>query len=123
VQVSPDGKNVAVRGLEGKRGFWSFEDNAFHTIPGLANSYTVIGWTPDSQSAYVADIKQQLRKAVPVARVNIQTGKMEPWKTFGEATGAGVSTIAVPHLSTDGTAYAYLYVRVLSEAYVVTGLR
>jgi hypothetical protein len=48
---------------------------------------------------------------------------MEPWKTFGEETGAGVSTIVPPHLSSDGTAYAYLYVRVLSEAYVVTGLR
>jgi hypothetical protein len=55
--------------------------------------------------------------------VNIETGKMEPWKTFGEETGAGVSTIAPPHLSADGTAYAYLYVRVLSEAYVVTGLK
>ena len=48
---------------------------------------------------------------------------MEPWKTFGNETGAGVSSIAAPHLSSDGSAYAYLYTRVLSEAYVVTGLR
>jgi len=54
--------------------------------------------------------------------VNIQTGKMEPWKTYGEETGAGVSSVAAPHLSSDGNAYAYLYVRTLSEAYVVTGL-
>jgi serine/threonine protein kinase len=123
VEVSPDSKLVAVRGLERKRGIWSFEENAFHTIPGLANYYTVIGWTPDSKSAYVADVRRQYRKAATVALVNIETGKMEPWKTFGEETGAGVSTIAPPHLSADGTAYAYLYVRVLSEAYVVTGLK
>jgi hypothetical protein len=55
--------------------------------------------------------------------VNLQTGKMEPWKTFGEETGAGVTAVVAPHLSSDGNAYAYLYVRVLSEAYVVTGLR
>jgi hypothetical protein len=62
-------------------------------------------------------------KSVSVSRVNVQTGKMEPWKTFGEATGSGVSSVAPPHLSSDGTAYAYLYVRVLSEAYVVSGLK
>jgi len=28
-----------------------------------------------------------------------------------------------PHFSRDGIAYAYDYVRVISEAYVVTGLR
>ena len=44
-------------------------------------------------------------------------------ENLGEETGAGVSTIVPPHLSSDGTAYAYLYVRVLSEAYVVTGLK
>jgi hypothetical protein len=48
---------------------------------------------------------------------------MEPWKTFGEEMGAGVSTVVAPHLSSDGNAYAYLYVQILSEAYVVTGLR
>jgi hypothetical protein len=45
------------------------------------------------------------------------------WRTFGEETSAGVSTVVAPRLSSDGTAYAYIYVRVLSEAYVVTGLR
>ena len=62
-------------------------------------------------------------KSAPVSKVDIHTGKMEPWKTFGEQTGAGVSAIVPPHLSADGNAYAYLYIRVLSEAYVVKGLR
>ncbi len=48
---------------------------------------------------------------------------MELWKTFGAEAGAGVSSVGGPRLSSDGTAYAYVYVRVLSEAYVVTGLR
>jgi hypothetical protein len=48
---------------------------------------------------------------------------MEPWKTFGEETGAGVTNVAPPEMSRDGNAYAYVYSRVLSEAYVVTGLK
>jgi WD40 repeat protein len=122
VQVSPDGKNSAVRGPEGKLGIWSFEESAFRPVPGLESGYIIIGWTPDGQSLYVADTKQ-FRRTTTVSRVNIQTGKVEPWKTFGEETGAGVTTVVPPHLSADGTAYAYLYVRALSEAYVVTALK
>jgi|HubBroStandDraft_5_1064220.scaffolds.fasta_scaffold00453_14 Tol biopolymer transport system component len=123
VQVSPDGKSVAVRGPERKRGIWSLEGSNFRPIPGLESNYTVIGWTADGESVYVADNTRQFAKAAQISRVNIQTGKMEPWRTFGDQMSAGVSTIASPHLSTDGSGYAYLYVRVLSEAYVVTGLK
>jgi eukaryotic-like serine/threonine-protein kinase len=124
-EVSPDGRSTAVREPDGKRGIWSLEGGGFHPIPGLESGYNIIGWTADGGSVYVAPIRRgaQAFKSVKVSRANIQTGKMEPWKTFGEETGAGVSTIVPPHLSIDGTAYAYLYVRVLSEAYVVTGLR
>src|ERR1019366_2527965 len=125
VRFLPDGKSVVVRGPDGKRGIWSLEGGGIHPIPGLESGYNIIGWTADGGSVYVAPIRRgaQALKSVKVSRANIQTGKMEPWKTFGEETGAGVSTIVPPHLSSDGTAYAYLYVRVLSEAYVVTGLR
>jgi hypothetical protein len=122
VQLSPDGKSTAVRGPDGKRGIWALDGGGFVPIPGIGPTDLIIGWTPDGESVYVAPRRQQA-KSVAVSRVNIHTGKAEPWKTFGEQTGAGVTTIAAPHLSSDGNAYAYLYVRVLSEAYVVSGLK
>ena len=48
---------------------------------------------------------------------------MEPWRTFGEEAGAGFLSIGRLNFSSDGNAYAYIYVRALSEAYVVQGLR
>ncbi len=120
--LSPDGRNVAVRGPDGKRGIWPLEGGGFHPIPGLESNYVVFGWTADGGSVYVVP-NQSTAKSAKVSRVNIQTGKIEPWKTFGEETGAGVSTVGWPHLSRDANAYAYLYARVLSEAYVVTGLK
>jgi WD40 repeat protein len=124
-RLSPDGKSIALRGPEGKRGIWSLESGEFHPIPGLESGYNIIGWTPDGQSVYVYPIPHgaMTAKSVAVSRVNVQTGKMEPWKTFGQETGAGGATVIAPHLSSDGTAYAYLYSRVLSEAYVVKGLK
>ena len=123
--VSPDGRSVAVREPDGKRGIWSLEAGEFHPIPGCASYFNVVGWSPDGASVYVIPSRRvgQALKSVNVSRVNIQTGKMDPWKTFGQETGAGVSNVAAPHLSSDGNAYAYLYVRVLSEAYVISGLR
>jgi eukaryotic-like serine/threonine-protein kinase len=122
VVISPDGKSVAVRAPDGKRGVWALEGGDFHPIPGIESKDIIIGWTPDGEWVYVAPIKRGA-KAVTVYRVNVQTGKMEPWRTFGEETGTQGSTVVAPHLSSDGTAYAYLYVRRLSEAYVVTGLK
>ena len=122
VQISPDGRSVAVRGPDGKPGIWPLDGGGFRPIPGLESKYHVIGWVPDGVSVYVAE-NQQVVKAAAVSRVNIQTGKMEPWRNFGDTPGTGGSPVGAPHLSSDGSAYAYVYNRVLSEAYVVTGLR
>jgi eukaryotic-like serine/threonine-protein kinase len=125
IAVSPDGRSAMVRASDGKRGIWDFEKSEFRAIPGLESGYNIIGWTPDGGSVYAVQIRRGAKalKSVKVVRSNIQTGKIEPWKTFGEETGAGVSSIVPPHLSIDGNAYAYLYVRTLSEAYVVQGLK
>jgi WD40 repeat protein len=122
ILVSPDGKRVAVRGPDGKRGIWALEKGDFHPIPGLESNYSIIGWTPDSESVYVTPV-QRSAKSRKVFRVNIETGKMEAWKTLGEEKGATVTSIGSPYLSRDGNGYAYIYVQTLSEAYVVTGLR
>ena len=122
LQVSRDGKSVAVRGPDGRRGIWRLDAGKFQPIPGLGAKNLIVGWMPDGQSVYVA-VPQDSRKTTTVYRVNIQTGKMEEWKTFGRENGTTDAFIGAPHLSDDGSAYAYIYDRVLSEAYVVTGLK
>ncbi|MGA2356574.1 MAG: protein kinase [Terriglobales bacterium] len=121
-QLSPDEKYVAVLGPDGKRGSWPLEGGGFRAIPGLQAKDVVIGWTSDGKSVYVAPIKRNA-KSLQVFRADIQTGKMDPWRIFGDAAGSEGAHVAAPHLSSDGSGYAYLYVRTLSEAYVVTGLR
>ncbi len=121
VQISPDGRSTAVLGPDGKWGIWAFEENAVQLIPGLDSHYLVIGWSPDGKSVYARANRDQ-RITAKLYQVNTVTGKMEPWRTFGSEL-SGATSVAPPHLSHDGTAYAYLYVRTLSEAYVVNGLK
>jgi hypothetical protein len=89
-------------------------------VPGLESKWVVMGWSPDGTSLYaVASHKQE--RAASLYRVDVATGKMEFWKTFGTELGAG-ATAGVPHFSSDGSAYAYLYFQDLTVAYVVRGL-
>ena len=120
--LSPDGRSTAVVGSDGKWGVWPLEGSGIRLIPGLDSSYYVTGWSPDGGSVYAASSRAS-EKIAKVYKVDTATGKMELWKTFGTEVAAGVTGVGAPHFSSDGTAYAYDYDRVLSEAYVVTGLK
>lgn len=120
--LSPDGSSIAVRGPDGNWGVWLLAGSSIRGIPGLDSHYNVTGWSPDGGSLYAVP-RGGNRKIAQLYQVNTVTGKMELWKTFGADAAAGVSTVAAPRFSSDGTAYAYIYVRVLSQAYVVTGLK
>jgi Tol biopolymer transport system component len=122
LNLSPDGRSIAVRGPDGKWGVWALEGNAIRPIPGLDSIYYVVGWSADGGSVYAASARASETTA-KIYRVNVVTGKMELWRTIGSEATAGIDAVGVPHLLSEGTAYAYSYVRVLSEAYVVTGLK
>ncbi len=124
VRLSPDGKSVAVVGSDGKWGIWPLDGGSgpIRPIPGVDSTYNVSGWSPDGASLYAVSSRADQRTA-KVYKVNPATGKMDLWRTFGAEAGAGITGTGAPHFSSDGSAYAYVYVQVLSEAYVVTGLK
>jgi eukaryotic-like serine/threonine-protein kinase len=120
--ISPDGRSVVVRSSDRIAGIWRLEgEGGFKALPGIDGSYAVADWAPDGESVYVQ--KRNERNKATLAKLNLKSGKIEPWKTFGDQVGAGANFVSSPHFSADGSAYAYLYVRVLSEAFVVTGMR
>jgi hypothetical protein len=47
---------------------------------------------------------------------------MELWRSFGDALPTGAYAFS-PEFSADGSAFAYGYGQVLSQAYVVKGLK
>ncbi|HTC45790.1 MAG TPA: WD40 repeat domain-containing serine/threonine protein kinase [Candidatus Aquilonibacter sp.] len=119
--ISPDGKSALVRAADGKWGIWPLDGSGMRTIPGNDSSFNVVRWAPDGKSIYVVSDRADDRTS-KIYQLDLGTGKMTFWKTFGEES-AGVVDTRDPHFSRDGIAYAYDYVRVISEAYVVTGLR
>ena len=111
-----------MRGPDGRVGIWSLDGNTLQLVPGLPPKFNVTGWTPDGSSIY-AVTSQLGQKSVKLLKVNTTTGKTEFWKEFGSGLSGGISGVAPPHFSSDGSAYAYVYVRTLSQAYVAKGLK
>jgi Tol biopolymer transport system component len=120
--ISPDGKSTAVLNADGQAGIWDLDGTSIRLIPGFDRNDYVTGWSPDGSSLLVASNRASDRVA-KVYKLNTTTGKKEFWKTFGADAAGGLGGIGGPHLSRDGTAYAYVYDRVLSEGYVVNGLK
>jgi Tol biopolymer transport system component len=120
-QISPDGRSVIVRGPDGKYGIWPIDGGDIRLIPGLDSRYNITGWFPDGLSVYVRSSARQ--NVTPVFNANIATGKMEPWKTFGTNLPSGTTSVSAPRFSKDGSAYVYIYVQDLSQAYVIKGLK
>jgi hypothetical protein len=58
-----------------------------------------------------------------VNRVNIVTGERTLWKELIPDDAAGVSEVTQPLPTPDGRYYVYTYIRLISDLYLVDGLK
>jgi hypothetical protein len=58
-----------------------------------------------------------------IYRVDLFTGRKEPWRELMPGDRGGTYRLDGIHFSSDGKAYVYTYRRVLSDLYVVEGLK
>ena len=89
-------------------------------IPGLEEGETPIQWAGDGRSLYV------FRPASSQARVfllDVSSGRRNLWRELAPFDPAGVSVILHVAITADGKSYAYEYGQVLSDLYLVEGLK
>ncbi|MBI3664903.1 MAG: serine/threonine-protein kinase [Acidobacteria bacterium] len=117
--VSPDGRSVLGRSHEGKYFLYPLEGGEPRAVGGLEPEDVPRQWSADGRSIYV-----QRRGELPakVYLLDLSTGRKELWKQFMPPDPAGVEGLA-PLPTPDGKAYAYSYNRVLSELYLVEGVK
>ncbi len=118
--VTPDGKSVAAIGLDRKGTLFPIEGGQPRPIPGLMDGEFPLRFSPDGRSLFV-----WRRGDVParVSRVDIETGRREVWKDLLPADPAGVERISNVLVAPDGKSYVYCYARLLSDLFVVEGLK
>jgi hypothetical protein len=119
-EVSPDGKLIAGNGLTGGGGWlYPMEGGQARPIPGLLAGES-FAWTSDPHWLYVYEWKQS---PVKVYRLNVLNGQRQFFREMTPPDVAGLHGISFIHFSSDGRAYVYSYTRLLSELYLVQGLK
>jgi hypothetical protein len=100
----------------------SLDGTETRPAPWIGSDEWVDAWSPDGRYAFVADSWQPPFR---VSRVDVATGRREPWLDTSPPDPAGVAkgfwNNAV--LTPDGRYYAYSYIRKLSDLFLVDGLR
>ena len=118
--VTPDGKYLLA--VDAKRERWLYPVAGGEPQKvnfNLGPNEFALRFLIDGRSLLVA----ALGVPIKVSRIELATGKREPWKEIMPADPAGVQTIPVVKFSADGKSYAYSTGRILSDLYVVDGLK
>jgi Tol biopolymer transport system component len=117
--VSPDGRTVVARGPDRRLYLYPLEGGEPVALPGIAaDGERPDGWAPDGRLYLVV-------RGVPakVFLFDVRTGGRELWKEFLPADSAGVAPFGGVRVTPDGKAYAYSFLRVLAELFIVDGVR
>jgi Tol biopolymer transport system component/predicted Ser/Thr protein kinase len=118
--LTPDGRAVAARNAEGKTFLYPIDGGEPRPLGGLEDGESPIRWSSEPNVLFVYRPGDLLAK---VMRLNVKTGRRELWKQLSPVDPAGVSAVDPILLSADGRAYIYSYRRLLTELYVVEGLK
>jgi len=116
--LSPDGKWVATIGHDGHF-LYPVEGGERRPLPGLGIEEWPVGWSADNRSVF---LRREGELPMPVLRLDVATGRKEPWKALAPPDRAGVIWME-PLVRGDGPSYVYTYQRRLSDLYLVLGLK
>ncbi len=95
------------------------EPSSARPIPGSFARHVPVGWTEDGRHLFL----HRLGLPARVEELDLATGRREPWKFLGLDDPAGVFRIQPVKVAADGRAWAFTYIRILSNLYVVEGLK
>jgi hypothetical protein len=90
------------------------------TVPGTKD-IDLIRWSADGKSLFAVEIG-----SIParVVRIDVATGRRDPWKTLAPPELAGLIDIAPVMMTADGKSYAYGYSSAaISDLYLIEGLK
>ena len=116
--ISPDGKTVAAYDRTRSLVLFPVDGGSPRPLPGWTQGDSLVRWA-DGEALFIT------RGVVPseVFRVDVRTGRREPWRTVVPRDPAGVRNMRPVVLSADGKSLVYACNRVLSDLYIVEGLK
>jgi serine/threonine protein kinase/Tol biopolymer transport system component len=120
--VSPDEKLLAGITSSGDYVLGPIDGGSPRPIRGALPGDELIQWSRDGRSLYVC---QPGDSSLEFFRVDLATGRREPWKSVKPADTVGMIGIqgSAVHMTPDGRSVAYSYWKTLTELYLVDNLK
>ncbi len=118
--ISPDGRFAAVERARVGVLLLPLDGGEVRPLPGARANDVPLRWSADGRAVFV---RAGARVPAAIFLLDVATGRRAPFRELVPADPAGVEAIEGVVLSSDGAAYAYNASRVLSEMYLVTGVR
>jgi eukaryotic-like serine/threonine-protein kinase len=117
--ISPDGKWIAGADQDARLVVVA-RDGAQRRIIPTANPVQAAGWSADSNSVLVRDMR-----SVPaqVSSIDLATGRAKVWREIGPANLTGVQAIYNLFITPDLRSYVYSFDRMLVKLYLAEGLK
>ncbi|MGE5176924.1 MAG: protein kinase domain-containing protein [Hyphomicrobiales bacterium] len=118
--ISRDGATAVVRDDQEVTHVVRFSDGSARRLAGVEPDEIAWTFTDDGRGVFVIP-----RRGHPwtVHRVDLESGERTPVATLSPVESGGILAVFSLRVALDGEAYVYSYNRVLSELYVVRGLR
>jgi eukaryotic-like serine/threonine-protein kinase len=119
--VAPDGQHILVREVKTRQA-WLYPTGAGEPqklVFGPSADEFIVGYAPDGKGILVGTRGVPLK----IVRLDLATGHRDPWKEISPGDPAGAQSIPNIKFSADGKSYAYSTLRLLSDLYVVDGLK
>jgi tRNA A-37 threonylcarbamoyl transferase component Bud32 len=118
--IARQSDRVAGVGANQMVSIWSVPDGVEVPVKGAIRGDRPVSWTSDGRALWLF---RRGEVPGPVFKLDLATGQRELSKMLVPADAAGVYSIIEFQITPDGTAYAYGYTRLLSELYLVRGLK
>jgi len=119
--VSRDGVWVASRFTPGVVTLLPTGGGPSREIAGVPDDLVVGSFNGDGRWLYL--VRTSVSFPCEVHRLELATGRVEPWKRVAPADATGISQCAWMNLSADGHSYAYGYFRSFADLVLAEGLR
>ena len=116
--ISPDGKQIAGMGQDDKTVI-------VEATGGLPRPLAIpfpavpVRWSADGKSLFVSAINKW--ESMKIFRFDLATSQCRLWKEVGPADHVGLAGILGVSISADERTFAYSYMKILSELFVVNG--
>jgi hypothetical protein len=116
---SPDGEQVVLRKASGEYVSYSLQGKGETPLPALPGTRRPLRFDASGNGLYVWSVTDA---DTVIERLDLATAELTPWRRLSPSNPLGVIYLSQPIVAADGSRFAYSFLRIVSNLYLVEGL-